>query len=203
MVVLSVGHLLGPLFVNTVDEIPESVDIRLGRELLSLPTEAYVVWAAAHGDPTVVAKAPLTKPATLARVDTAIGDVDLIYRQLVSRHLLVEVVPTKRGWREFAADHRVLPLALGLGNSSERPEEFVIGMVGSPAVTLPASAFLVWMFGHHYPTLWQACENVAVDAATTVGDDTVDPSRILADVAALLPLLVATGCACVDRRIDG
>ncbi len=203
MVVLPVGHLLGPFFTGAGDELPESVDVRVGSELSSLPMEAYLVWAAAHGDPPAVAEAPMGKAGVLARVGVTVSDPEPVYRQLVSKRLLVEVATSKRGRREFAQQHRVLPLALGLGNSPERPEEFAVGMVGSPAVTLPASAFLVWMFGHHYPSLWQACENVGVDsAAMTAGGSAVDPSLVLADVVALLPLLVSTGCACVDRRID-
>jgi hypothetical protein len=201
--VLPVGHLLGPFFTSADTEIPESVDIRIGTELAPLPPDAYLVWAAAHGDPRAVAKAPMTRAATLARVGGAVSDADHVYRQLVSRHLLVEIISTKQGRRDFAENHRVLPLVLGLGNSPDWPEEFVVGMVGSPAVTLPASAFVVWMFGHHYHTLWQACENVAVGTVGIAGGGGVDPSLVLADVVALLPLLVTTGCACVDRRTDG
>ncbi|MGH3545845.1 MAG: hypothetical protein ACRDPW_07965 [Mycobacteriales bacterium] len=202
VIVLPVGHLLGPFFTNADDEVPESVDLRVGGELSSLPPEAYLVWAAAHGDPQQVATAPMTKAATLERAGVVLDQPGRAYRELVSRGLLVEVGAGKRGQREFAERHRVLPLVMGLGNSFQRPEEFVIGMVGSPVMTLPGSVFSVWMFGHQYPTLWQTCENVAMSAAATLGGQSVGPARVLADVVALLPLLVSTGCGCVDRRSD-
>ncbi len=198
-VVLPAGHVLGPFFTDEHAEMPESVDIRLGDELSSIPAAAYAVWAAAHGEPG--ANGGMTRATTLAAAAQLVDEPDRWFDQLTAQGLLVELAHTPQARQRFARSHRVLPLALGLGNSAEHPDRFIVGMVGSPAVTLPASAFLVWMFGHRYPSLWQTCENVVSTTQLMIGSE-VDPAAVLADVVALLPPLLAHGCACLDRRTD-
>ncbi|MGI8647183.1 MAG: hypothetical protein ACR2JX_02995 [Mycobacteriales bacterium] len=198
--VLPVGHVLGPFFTDEHAEIPESVDIRLGEELISIPSGAYAVWAAAHGEPGVDSGMP--RAATIAAAAQLVDEPDRWFDQLTARSLLVELPDTPQARQRFARSHRVLPLALGLGNSAEHPDRFIVGMVGAPAVTLPASAFLAWMFGHRYPSLWQTCENVVNTTQLMIGAE-VDPAAVLADVITLLSPLLVHGCACLDRRTDG
>lgn len=198
--VLPVGHVLGSFFTDEHAEIPESVDIRLGDELSSIPSAAYAVWAMAHGEPGT--SSGMTRATTLAAAAQLVDEPDRWFDQLTARSLLVELPDTPQARRRFARSHRMLPLALGLGNSAEHPDRFTVGMVSFPAITLPASAFLVWMFGHHYPSLWQTCENVVSTTQLMIGTE-VDPAAVLADVVALLPPLLAYGCACLDRRTDG
>lgn len=201
-VLLPVGHLLGPFFATADADLPESVDIRLGRDVAPLPPDVYVVWAAAHGEPERVAKAPMTRSGLVSAVKDAVTEPTRYIDELLGRGLLVRLPQTFNDRRAFARSHRVLPLALGLGNSAEQPEAFTVGMVSSPALLLSASVFMPWMFGYQYPTLWQVCENVALTSNQTLGNK-VRPDELLADMVKLLPLLVSTGCAYTDRRSDG
>jgi hypothetical protein len=201
VIVLPVGHLLGSFFTSETADFPETVDIRVGRELASLPPEAYLVWAAAHG----VSAAPvlsLSREDVLTASAAKVESPQRWYAELIAKRLLIELKPTAEAWKRFAREYRVLPLTLGLGNSAENPDHFVVGMVGGATVTLPGSVFTPWMFGFRHPSLWVACENVAKTAEQMTGEP-VAVTAVLADVMALIPAMLAVGCACIDRRSDG
>ena len=200
-VLLPVGHLLGPFFTAAAADLPESVDVRLGRDVAPLPPDVYVVWAAAHGDPEHVANAPMTRTELMGSVADLVTDPARYIDELLARGLLVALPRTFRARHAFANAYRVLPLALGLGTSADQPEVFAVGMVDAPALRLSASVFMSWMFGYQYPTLWRVCENIALTSELTLGNKVL-PDELLADMVKLIPLLVATGCACIDRRGD-
>lgn len=166
---------------------------------MALPPPNFAVWAIAHGDPATVGEQPPTRAWVVDRaIKEGIVDADARYSRLIADGALAEVKPSPTARRAFAEKYRLLPLALGLGNSPEAPQHFFLGMANDARVAVTAQVYSLWMFGHRSPTLWQACKTVATDLST--GSQKLTAEELLAQLMQLLPLMVSVNCVCVDRR---
>lgn len=104
----------------------------------------------------------------------------------------------------FASVHRLLPLALGLGNTPEEPWLFSAGLLYQPLVSMTSPLYDLWQWAHLSPTLWSACEEaaaVAVQAGATAQEQT-DPVEVLSGLLATAPQLLAAKVACFDIRTE-
>jgi hypothetical protein len=93
--------------------------------------------------------------------------------RLADRGLLVEARAHGPKARAFASAHRVVPLAVGLGNHPEAPDRFTIGLFDQPLVQVDELRYEVWSWSSAYDTLWQVCEARAANSGEQ------DPAEVL------------------------
>jgi hypothetical protein len=151
--------------------------VRVGATIEELSDEQYATWAEAH-------------TGTPAAPD-----------ELIARGLLASTEDPLK----FAASHRFLPLALGLGNSEEDPWIFAAGLLYQPVVAMTAPLYDLWQWAHLAPDLWTACREaaaVASQAGATEPEQT-DPEQVLAGALETVRHLLAARVACFDVRIGG
>ncbi len=67
---------------------------------------------------------------------------------LIKDYLLVETTPGTDSAVDFARRHRLMPLMLGLGNTSEEPRLYSVGMVGMPVVSMSSMAYDLYEWAH-------------------------------------------------------
>lgn len=212
-IVLPTGHFAGPMHTSAKNEIPESFEVRFREGVYSLSAEEYAVWAVSHGDPYRVGMLPQTREvveysARLAGVE----EPSSIFDSLVADGLLVEIPPVGESAvaRGFASHHRVIPLALGLGNSSHAPAEFQIGLPNAPRVSVGYDVYHMWLFSHRSASLWESVDQIAQEAADSnknIRDPdasgsvhlVADPDVLLTALLRALPVLVSTSCVFLDR----
>lgn len=120
---------------------------------------------------------------------------------LLSRGLLADTTDQVA----FASGHRLLPLALGLGNTPEEPWLFSAGLLYEPMVAMTGPLYDLWQWAHLSPDLWSACREAAAVAlqAGMTGSEQTAPEEILAGALAVLPELLMAKVACFDVRIEG
>ena len=121
--------------------------------------------------------------------------------ELLSRRLLASLADPV----EFASTHRLLPLALGLGNTAEEPWLFSAGLLYQPMVAMTSPLYDLWQWAHLSPDLWSACREaaaVAVQAGAEAPEQT-DPAQVLAGALETVPHLLSARVACFDVRIEG
>lgn len=150
--------------------------VRAGAEIHDLDADRYTTWLAAHSS-TVV-------------------DEDLHRRGLLA---------DTEDQVAFASKHRLLPLALGLGNTPDEPWVFSAGLLYQPLVGMTGPLYDLWQWAHLSPDLWTACREaaaVAVQAGATDAEQT-DPAEVLAGALSTVPHLLAARVACFDVRIEG
>ncbi|WP_330273917.1 hypothetical protein OG205_45450 [Lentzea sp. NBC_00516] len=191
--VLPVGHDLGALHDGAGGHIRQ---VRAGAEVFELNNAEYAAWSAAHGVP---GEDGLVRPRTTESLRDEHGD-DVV-TGLLARRLLAFPHPAA----EFAARHRLVPLALGLGATAEEPWLFSVGLLDQPVVTMTGALYDLWQWAHLSPDLGEACRETAA-AATGAGvtDATqTDPDQVLAGALESVPLLLATRTACFDVLIEG
>ena len=149
--------------------------VRVGAEIEELSDDLYETWRAAHS--------------------TDVADSD----ELVARGLLASTVDPV----EFASAHRLLPLALGLGNTEEEPWLFSAGLLYQPVAAMTGPLYDLWQWAHLSPDLWSACREAAAVAAGAGVTSQTDPAEILAGALAAVPHLLLARVACFDVRIEG
>lgn len=176
MDLVPIGHDLGVFHDGVGGRVRQ---VRVGAEIEELSDDLYAAWHAAHS----------TAPPE--------GPVD----ELVARRLLASVADPV----EFASTHRLLPLALGLGNTAEEPWLFSAGLLYQPVASMTGPLYDLWQWAHLSPDLWSACREaaaVAVEAGVTEPEQT-DPTQVLAGALATVPQLLLARVACFDVRIEG
>lgn len=192
--VLPIGHLLGA-------GQGAAARVRVGPELVELDDTAFTVWALAHGLPDRPGADPWTRDALLSTAAAqGLGDLAPALDALVADRLVVEVDPAQG--TEFAAQHRLTPLALGLGNDPDAPGDWAVGLLGRPLVQVSGTLFDLLQWADREPDLWTAVRGVARsarDAGRTDPADT-DPAVLLAGVLGSLHALLAVDVVCLDTR---
>jgi hypothetical protein len=162
--------------------------VRLGGRRLALSNDDMLVWALAHGSAGATGTGPWDRSA-LRRAAPPEADLDGAVDRLVAAGLLAEV---GRPAAEFARTVRLLPLAVGLGNTPARPRSFAVGFPGITLATLTPGVFYLWSWAGAEPDLWSACRAAA-------GDD--GAHHLLADLLDGLHALLSTNAACLDTAI--
>ncbi|WP_410655606.1 trypsin-like peptidase domain-containing protein [Amycolatopsis sp. lyj-112] len=205
--VIPVGHFAGPMYTAPGAAAPESFEIRFRDGVFSLSAGEYAVWATSHGDPNLVSRIPTTRAvAEYASKQAGVLEPAIVSGQLLDDGLLVEIGLTAESTREFARNHRVVPLALGLGNSARNPAEFAIGLPNAARVSVGYDVYHLWLFSHRAPTLWDAITAIAQEAAESNDEEqderarlVDDPDALLAGLVRALQVLISTSCVFIDR----
>lgn len=200
---LPVGHLLGADY-PTPGSPEHSVLLRVGPELVQLDDALFTTWALAHGLPDPDPASTWTTQALLrTAVDQGLGDLTAPLSTLLADRLLVQVDPDDpRQAVAFAESHRLVPLALGLGNSPDALDAWSIGLLGHPLVTVSGTLFDVFEWAHLDHDLWAACRRAAERArrAGISEPAVVQPELLLPDVLRSLHALLAVDVVCIDTR---
>lgn len=173
--------------------------VRLGHEIVELTDHEFAVWSLAHGlseEPGEGEAASGARTWDRDRVAAAfegseIGGAAIIVDRLLDRGLLAEVDVTSPAASDFARQHRLLPLQLGMGNSTEYRTMYVVGTVEQPLAGMTRLLYGIFLWGHLAPNLLAACE---------VQDES-DPRDLLAKTLAVLHTLLTPNAVCLDLVI--
>jgi hypothetical protein len=198
-ILLPVGHYMGPRhFDGTLQEYT----VRGGWNTLSLNEDQVKLYFLGHGMPEQMQAGERNTRSSLAAYAASLGiaDAAAVIDDLVRQGALVEVLPGTPQVRDFARAYRFCPLMLGLGNSTDKPGMWEIGLVGQPTIAVNASAWMIWGYGGMSNTLWEACEfwagsNRRVDLPAR---ELHDPGNVLDDFMTALPGLLATNAGYLD-----
>ncbi|HEY1177361.1 MAG TPA: hypothetical protein VGF17_14490 [Phytomonospora sp.] len=205
-----VGHYAGPVYPHRGAAAPDSFEIRYRDGVFSLSAAEYVMWASAHGEPADLGgRAPTRADAENAARLAGLDVPGPVLDGLRADGLIAVVPPDADGAREFAMTHQIRPLALGLGNSPERPGVFEIGMPGAARASVGYDVYHIWLFAHLADDLWSALAEMAGEAARANAEETGedrprlvdDPDVLLRHVIDALPVLISTSCVYLDRRV--
>ncbi len=194
---LPVGHSVGALYRISGPSAPHQV--RRGATFHELSDDQFAVWSAAHGTPDTIEDGRAWNRRAVetdARVAGGAGLVD----QLLGLGLLAEVTPGTEQALEFARSHRLVPLMLGLGNSSDEPDMFGIGFLHQPVMQVSHPVYDLWQWSTMDDTLWATCENAA-DVARRAGatePDSIDPAALLTGFLPTLHALLLPHAAYLD-----
>lgn len=175
MDLVPIGHDLGVFHDGAGGRVQQ---VRVGADIQELPDDLYEAWRTAHE----------------STPDSAVDE-------LSARRLLASTADPVT----FASTHRLLPLALGLGNSAEEPGLFTVGLLYQPIAAMTGPLYDLWQWAHLSPDLWSACREsaaVAIQAGVTASEQT-DPAEVLAGAMETAPHLLAARVACFDVRIEG
>lgn len=178
MDVLPIGHDLGAFHDGLGGHTQQ---VRVGATVAELSDDEYNAWSAAHS------------PEQDLPAD--------VVAELTARSLLAPVTDSV----EFASRHRLVPLALGLGNTVDEPWLFAAGLLNQPVVAMTGPLYDLWQWAHLSPDLWTACHEsaaVALQAGMTDPEQT-DPAQVLTGALESVPPLLTARVACFDVRIEG
>ncbi|NUS72224.1 MAG: hypothetical protein HOQ05_02335 [Corynebacteriales bacterium] len=196
-----IGHAVGPLYPLTGTPEADNYEIRIGDGIFNVDAEELRIWSLIHGDPKkVVSEMPSRKMMYEAAGDLPISQINMLIDRLRDFGLIMEFTPGGQAARAFGYQHKVNPLAVGLGNTEQAPWYFSIGLPNAARVIVAHGVYHLWMFGHRHASLWEACLYLASERkALARADLESDPDRLLAQFLDALPALVATACVYVDR----
>lgn len=188
-----VGHYLG------IQHRPDNSvvqQIRRGGVFHDLTDKQVSIWTLAHGTPDAAEneapwhRAAVESVARASGIDDAPDTID----QLIGLGLLVEVERGTNGELDFANNHRLVPLMLGLGSVPDEPGLFGIGFLNQPILQVTHPIYDLWQWSTMDDSLWATCEGAA-DAARRGGitdESATDPAQLLTGfVGALHGLLLA------------
>lgn len=192
--IFPIGHCLGTRYSGggPDDHVQQ---VRLGSEIVELTDHEFAVWSIAHGLADEEATAPWDRACVeVAFAHSGVSDAPELVDRLLARSLLAEVDADGPLAAEFARQHRLLPLHLGLGNSAEFTTMFAAGTTEQPLVGMTRPLYELWLWAHLAPNLLAACE----DRATP---DESDPRQLLAATLTAMHSLLAPSAACLDLAV--
>ena len=190
---LPVGHSLG-----LGDQ--GAVEVRLGASVEELPLEEFSLWALAHGDPDGGDEPWGTDRVLAAAEQAGLADAGTHLDTLEQRGLLVRATPGEASARALADRVRLLPLALGLGNTRVQPQVYRLGRSGEVLAVGSSTTYDLVTWAHMETSLWRACVASGAVAARAGATDPglVDPDELLTGLLSTLHPLLTTGTVCLD-----
>jgi len=188
------GRYVGLLPVSNGSKTALEYIVRLGGRRIVLFDDEMPVWALAHGTPGAAGLDHWDRVAVRRDAPSEVADVDGTIDRLIGSGLLVEVHDPV----EFARGVRLLPQAIGLGNSPEQRRGFTIGYADSPLVVVPTGTFYLWSWACLAPDLWSACERAE---AASVPPGLSNARGMLTELLNGLHALLATDAACLDTAM--
>jgi hypothetical protein len=208
-VVVPVGFLMGPEFgpEGPPDRPPLHYEVHFGDQPQELSETEFAVWAAAFVDPRRHAGLEVDRGSLEQHLhddDGLVGpiaDPAPLVSSLLERGLLVEFDPEAGALQELFSGLRLFPQGQGLGSTPDEPTRYRIGFGNQPVAEVTGNVYELWSYSLVFPTLWDACVDMAAAAATApAGGESLDvsPELLAGEVAAAIPLLVSAGAAFVD-----
>lgn len=205
-VVVPVGLLMGPEFGSEgpPQRAPLHYEVHLGGDPQELSEPEFAVWAAAFVNPVRHANLEVDRTSLerhLRDDDGLVGpltDPAPLVSSLLERGLLVEFDPIAGPLQELFGRLRLLPQGQGLGSTPDDPARHRIGFGGQPVAEVTSNVYQLWSFSLTFPSLWDACVDMAAAADTGSGALDVSPEALAREVGAAVPLLVSAGAAFLD-----
>ena len=194
--VFPVGQFGGIIRAETPG--PTWFNIRRGDRLWSVEPDPGLLWLHAHGRTDDPAPTPWTRSAVLGRRGTKRSPADEAadYGQLVGLGLIAEVDPDDPAAVDFARTYQLVPLAHGMGNSSEDPRRFLAGFPPDLIATFTWTQWRLWRESHLEPSLWDGCRAVAANEERA--GRTLDPRDLLTDTLRGLHVMLGIRLAYLD-----
>lgn len=199
-VVVPVGLSLGQDFANAAEGAQVPWQVRYGADIVELDADDALAWSAAASDPVRYLDEECGRTAFESVLPRNGRDVVC---DLLARGLLVEYDRDDGPWQPVFERVRLLPLGYGFGNSADSLAEYQVGVSDEASVALGANPYLLWSYSFTSTrSLWEACGTLAraADAQTRPGEpgSGLGVDDVAREMAAALPLLVASGCAFLD-----
>jgi hypothetical protein len=179
--------------------------VRISTEVVRLPADTFRVWELAHGHPDSVLEHDwtITQLTEVASQD-GVTDPASAITNLVDRQVAAVVGRALDDRIAFGRRHLFVPTMVGLGNSSDDPGSFGIGLPVGPVVKVNALLFDLYEWAHLDPDLWTACQNAAAvnrklevpDAVATNADQ-----MLAALVDQFHAAFLVSGAGYVDRAL--
>jgi hypothetical protein len=178
MTVFPIGHYMG-------ERHPEGLHyVRLGLEHQTMTADEFGVWVLSHQDSPQWSLEDVLALAAKASLPSAESSVE--------RLLSVGLLATADDPAVFTRSYRLEPLLVGIGNTAEDPDTYLVGLPETEPARLGASGYELWQWSALAPTLWHTCEIRAKVAGGVPSD--MAPA-LLTD---LRPLL-ANSCGYLDK----
>jgi len=174
--------------------------VRVGAQLRRLSATDFSVWAMAHGPADHVPR-PWTSDELAAQARTVgLADAPERLARLQESGLVAFAAPGTASGLALAQQVRMVPLVLGLGNSSANPDAYSVGLPGRPLAVLSAAAYDLFEWATMETSLWRACQGAAATAARVGIDDpqASDPEALLASLLSDLHRLLTPNAVCLD-----
>ncbi|MCP2323705.1 hypothetical protein HDA40_002212 [Hamadaea flava] len=143
--------------------------IRIADRMIEVDADLFTLWARAHG-------VSGDESWTGAELDA-----------LLSEGLAARIEPDDE--IGFAHRHRLEPLLMGLGVDGD---QFVLGLPGTPVVSVSGPMFTAWAAAAAEPDLWSVCLRLAAETAA-------EPAALLPGLLDGLGPLLAAGAAYLDK----
>ncbi|WP_350279205.1 hypothetical protein [Kribbella sp. HUAS MG21] len=196
---IPVGHDLGVVWSGAGQRRQQ---VRVGVEVAELADHEFAVWLLAHGveDGDRPTRASLMERAE--RLGLGAGQVDEVAERFLRDGLLAAVDPEADGAVEFAREHQLFPLLLGLGPDPEEPWMQTVGLLHQPVAQVSVAVYDVLMWAQLAPELWSGCQDaatVALQAGVRAVEET-EPRNVLSGVLGQVHGLLAVRAAYFDRR---
>jgi hypothetical protein len=195
-----IGHYVGAVYQDDARGVRRQV--RRGATFHDLTDDQFAVWSAAHGTQEAVQaglawqRRSVEQHPQVAGLAGASGLID----EMLDIGLLAEVTPGRDQALEFARSHRLVPLMLGLGNSTDDPDMLDIGFLNQPVLSVSYPIYDLWQWSTMDDSVWATCESAA-DVAQREGytnPDYVDPARLLTGLLRSLHALLVARAAYLD-----
>ncbi|MBT8226185.1 MAG: hypothetical protein HKP61_16945 [Dactylosporangium sp.] len=203
--IFPIAHYVGETY-NSEDQTT-TYDLRGGWRTAQLTQTERDVWLLAHGLPDRLQEAQRwTRTALLDMSTLHLGrEAERVVADLLERDVLAEVVPGTEGAIDFAKEHRLVPLQLGLGNTREEPWAWRIGLA-SPVIAVSHTVYNTWEWCHLYRSLWDSCKSLVKirreDSALSSKPEDLDPEVVLTEVLETAHALLSTSCAYFDVSFE-
>ncbi|MGI8647999.1 MAG: hypothetical protein DLM55_12785 [Acidimicrobiales bacterium] len=207
VLLIPVGHDVGPFFARTGDEVPRSFDVRYGDGAFNFNPLEYLLWELAHGDivQAVAGEGCTRKYLVETAREHHIAEPEPVLAAVLSVGALVELdTADPVACHRFAEAHRIVPLTRGLGNSPNAPVLFGIPTAGTQQLAVTADTYYLWMYGHLQHSLWRACvqrETGRVTPGSGLAKKSEDATAVLNEMISALPQLMAGRSVYIDRSI--
>ncbi len=198
-----IGHCIGAYY-DAPNSTEHFFQVRVGPDVIRLNDDQFAIWSLAHGVPDRPTDQPWNRETVLTAARRAgIPMADNVLEGLIQDYVLFETTPGTDSAVDFARRHRLIPLMLGLGNTSEEPRLYSVGMVGMPVVSMSAVAYDLYEWAHMDSNLWLACEGAAATAVRVGIEDRLatDPVLLLDALLGTLHSLLSPNAAYLDTRL--
>lgn len=160
--VVPLGHYTGA-FYPAVGAPLKYHNLRVGMRTAQLPDESrFDTWAVLHGPTDREGVVWNRSEAAATATELGVANFGNILEELLELGVAAEVTVGTPGAVEFARNHRVQSLMVGLGHDLAAPDEYGIGLLPfTVVVKVPYFTYAVWQWGHAAPSLWHLCSGLA------------------------------------------
>lgn len=190
-VFLGIGLPMGNEIIKTNTSRPLRAGIRRGGQWISAPLEAWNLWVQTLYPQSLQNLKTWGLSNNFKNIDESVEDMEEL-------GLVVRWDKNTGASTDMLCRLRVIPLAMGMGNSADHPDQFEIASTTARSLLLTVDLvdYSLWSFFDGYTSLYDACVNTARHLGISV-------DYVLSKAAHLLPALMSVRAAYIDLIPDG